>query len=269
VLEQRRGDWYADVNRNDKENVKTTVFICDDSRLTIGSSIDGSYIGYCVLSCQKGMIWENYGEYFPTESVRVATCYMPMSSSIEESARALTEFIIMKPIYGNILLIGYGQGGLMMYKVGNMLPRNYKTNITVMTIAAPFADVVKNDSQVAPELLEPLQQNRNHIAFIKNENLVETHSRFHGFLNRKSNCNKSDAILIERQRMWPSNGNEKRNPELVIHIARLEQSTFTKMVLSNFGKFAAGEEFFSEISSFRDSHEFRNLVAYNLSWDED
>ena len=268
IIEQNEGEWYVK-NRDHKSDVKTTVFICDDSRMHVGGFTDGGYTGRCVLQRENGIYWENYGKYFPLKDVQLATCYMQMDSDIEAAAMSLADFIILNQIYGNILLIGYGQGGLMMYRTGTLLPQNYKTNVSVMTIATPFADVTKKDNKVDSYSIGPLPLNRNHIAFIRNEDSVIGCPKFKGFLHKKDKFNLQESISVERQKKWPYDGILVRRPELVIHIARLEQVSATKMVLSNFGQFAASEAFFSEIEDFSESHEFRGLVAYSPNWNEE
>lgn len=268
VVEQRPGDWY--VGNMDLKDATTTVFVCDDARLAIGSfTDDGGATGRCVMRHEKGIFWENYGQYFPSENVRIATCYMKYDSDIEEAARELTEFIILKQIYGNVLLVGYGKSGLMMYRVGTIFPNIYKIDMTVMTIATPFADLSEKDNQVLPSMYEPLPEYRNHIAFIKNSTVVKEYPRIQGFLRKRDKRILEEVISVSRQKSWPYYGQVQRRPELVIHVAKLEQISMTKMVLSNFGQFAAGNILFSDLEKLGENSEFRKMVAYSPYWDEE
>lgn len=258
MVEQNDGDWMvrkSDPNEpRQLKDAATTIFVCEDGRLKVGQFLDGAWAGRCVLEHDPKMYWNSYSPFFPQGMTRVATCYIKKTASMDEAVTDLVEYILLKQIEGNILLIGYGFSGLMMYKVGVTLPKDHKRNVSVITVASPFKDAISANNDIFGNKLKPMPAGRNHIAFITPEDF--SHKR--GFF-KNSNRNSDKAIPFEKQKEWPYVGNEVRLPDMCLVVHEAKNKVFEK-VLTDFGIYAGGESFFSELEEFSESEEVYKMI---------
>ena len=230
--------------------IRTNLQKCQHSTLTqrkIGLYFDGvGGRGYCVSNHDQGMRWNNYGKYFNKDTVRIATCYPELDSSLGTAAKELTEYIILREIKGNILLVGSGYGGLLMYKVGTMLPKNFDIKVTVMTVAAPFGEAVNPNNNLFVSKLKPLPAERNHIAFVVPEKYTVKNGLSRLFKKPEESKAESRPGIQEE---WPYIGQKQREPELCLSVDVSHRKALED-VLADFGKYASGETFFSLLEDF-------------------
>lgn len=280
----------------------TTVFICDGKYLQVGEVRDGSYIGRCVMWNEAGMYWNDYEKYFDLNKVRVVICYPKFCKSgenqngLEETAYDFAKYISEQNVTGNVLLIGHGKGGLIMYKAATILPYAANRQVTVMTISTPFRGTPMADSNafehrykrhftklinrfqskyfqatqsnldMAPRseflsYLDPLPKEVNHIAF------TSTIDKEHCFVKKIKDkilvlidewcAIKGDGIMpFESQNYWPGN----RKPEVSLIIATTYASSM-ETVLKDFGEYAETELFFSKISALQDEAGLESIIG--------
>lgn len=221
-------------------------------------------------------------------------------TSIEDAADELTQYILDQKIEGKIILIGHSKAGLMMYRVGTKLnKKSPNKSVAVLTSSAPFGGTAlatkrsfaecekkhfakfltwihgkicsehQADFDIEPNSeflngLEPLPDNVNHIAFISTiYNLKRPCSGWRDHCLRRLDqwCTiGGDGIVsFKSQEKFPMNGNKKRMPDMCLVISATHNNSLERM-LSEFGKYALGEFFFSMLEDFRQSDELESII---------
>lgn len=236
----------------------TTVFVCDGFHLKIGVMPEVGCFGYCVKECDPEMRWKNFNQYFGEHMVRVITCYLKTNQNLNKAAEELAEYIIMQQIMGKILLVGFSQGGLVMYRAGTLVPLAGKRKITVMTVAAPFAEV-RGKNILFGEALEALPPDRNHISFINVSSERKSKKCLEKLFSRKQE--EDDPIIpFEIQDKVPKVGVIRREPDMCL-LSYIPLDESLEHALKELGLYAGGEYLFSLLDDFQRSDVVKRMTG--------
>lgn len=242
----------------DKLSQQTTVFVCDGFHLKVGVMPEEGCFGYCVKECDLKMRWKNFNQYFGEHMVRVITCYLKTNQNLNKAAEELAEYIIMQQIMGKILLVGFSQGGLVMYRAGTLVPLDGRRKITVMTVAAPFAEV-RGENSLFGEALEALPPDRKHISFINVSSEWRSKNSINKLLSRKRE-EENPVIPFEIQDKVPKLEGVRREPDMcLLSYIPLEESL--EHVLKELGLYAGGEYLFSLLEDFQRSDVVKRMTG--------